>query len=226
MGVDAANPGVQRRHSSERLMLDEDAVKELVVIRRKAEHGVLEKRERHHIRRSEVAVEIVAAGEQLFEAGDRRAHPLRELRKSDGIWLRPFELGGDQVRRPLPDLVEPVDEDAHLRRARRIAREERRLRNVGFEPLDDGGRVDDHLVAVDENRHERLAADRLDRRAVGRVDVDPLDLDALVPRGKRDPLDVRRERDPIAGEAYSQSLRRKNQSWASVVTAIKPHTYP
>jgi hypothetical protein len=30
-----------------------------------------------------------------------------------------------------------------------------------------------------------------------RVDVDPLELDALVPRGERDTLDVRREGDPV-----------------------------
>ena len=66
----------------------------------------------------------------------------------------------------------------------------------------------------------------LDRRAVGLVDVDPFDLDALVSGGERHPLDVRREGDPVAAQAYSQSLRRKYQSWASVLATITPHTYP
>jgi hypothetical protein len=42
-----------------------------------------------------------------------------------------------------------------------------------------------------------LAAHSLDRRAVIRVDVDPLDLDRLVPGCERDPLDIGREGNSI-----------------------------
>ncbi len=55
-------------------------------------------------------------------------------------------------------------------------------------------------VAVDEDGHELLAADRSDRAAVGRVDVDPLHLDALVGERQRHALHVRRERDPVDAE--------------------------
>ena len=113
------------------------------------------------------------------------------------VRLRLLLLGRDQVRRALPDAVEPRDEDLHLGTARGLARVERRLGNAPLEPLDDGRRVAENLVAVDEHRHERLPAHRLDRGAVARIDVDPLELDALVAGCERDALDVRRERNPV-----------------------------
>ena len=62
---------------------------------------------------------------------------------------------------------------------------------------DDGHRVGDHLAVLQrQDRDERLPAQRDDRGAVVRVDVDPVDLQALVPRGERDAVDVRRVRDP------------------------------
>ena len=62
----------------------------------------------------------------------------------------------------------------------------------------------------------------LDGRAVVRVDVDPLDREALVAGGKRDPLDVGRERNPVDADQI-QCFRLKNQSWLSVVARIRPH---
>ena len=47
------------------------------------------------------------------------------------------------------------------------------------------------VVAVDEHRHEILAAELAQRRAVGLVDLDGLHLEALVGERERDPLDVR-----------------------------------
>jgi hypothetical protein len=47
-----------------------------------------------------------------------------------------------------------------------------------------------------QDRHEVLSGELADRRAVGRVDVDPLDRDALVGERERDALDVGGEGDP------------------------------
>ena len=47
---------------AEPLVVDEDAVEQLVVARRQAEDGVLEERKRGHVRDAEVAEEEVAAG--------------------------------------------------------------------------------------------------------------------------------------------------------------------
>ena len=97
----------------------------------------------------------------------------------------------------LPDVVEPRDEDLHLGPPRGLARVERRLGHAALEPVDDRGRVAHHLVAVDDDRYERLAAHRLDGRAVEWVDVDPFELEALVAGGERDAFDVRGVRDPV-----------------------------
>ena len=91
-----------------------------------------------------------------------------------------------------------------------------------LEPIDDRRRVADDLRSVDEHRDERLAAHGLDGRAVTRVDVDPLDLDRLVPRGKRDPLDIGRERNSVDADQI-QFFRLKNQSWTTVVATMTPH---
>ncbi|HET6945086.1 MAG TPA: hypothetical protein VFI01_07045, partial [Gaiellaceae bacterium] len=79
----------------------------------------------------------------------------------------------------------------------RLVRIERRLGNATLEPLHDERGVEHDLAAVDEDGHERLPARLLDRRAVGRVDVDPFELDAFMACRERDALDVRRERDPV-----------------------------
>ena len=50
---------------------------------------------------------------------------------------------------------------------------------------------------VDQNRDERLAADALHRAPVTRIDVLPLHVEALVRKGERDALDVRRERNSV-----------------------------
>jgi hypothetical protein len=53
------------------------------------------------------------------------------------------------------------------------------------------------MAAVDQHRHQRLAGDRVNRRAVGVVDHDRLDRDALVGKRERDPLDVGGERSAV-----------------------------
>ena len=47
-----------------------------------------------------------------------------------------------------------------------------------------------HVIAVDEHRHEVLSAELAHRRAVVRVHLDRLDLDAFVRERERDALDV------------------------------------
>ena len=93
-----------------------------------------------------------------------------------------------------------------------------------FEPLENLRRVGEHEPVGFEHRHPSLSTDRLDVRAVVRVNVDPFDLDALVARGERDPLDVRREGDPVDADQI-QFFRLKNQICAIVVTTIRPHEY-
>ena len=164
---------------------------------RQAEDGVLEERERDHVGDAEFPVEVVASLEQISRrrrATRACAPQLLDAARGPGAAL---ELVGDQVRGPLPELVEPVDEDLHLGAPRGVARVERRLGMPALQPLENARGVGDDLVAVDEHRHEPLAAHRLDRRPVVRVDVDPFELDTLVARGERDALDVRRERDPV-----------------------------
>ena len=94
-------------------------------------------------------------------------------------------------------LLNHDDEDLHLGPARGLARVERRLGNAALEPVEIAGESLTTSSPSTSDGHERLPAHRLDRRAVERVDVDPLDLDALVAGGERDALDVRRERDPV-----------------------------
>ena len=75
-----------------------------------------------------------------------------------------------------------------------------------LEPFEDRGRVGDDLAVLrDEEGDEPLPAHRLDRRAVVRVDVDPLDIEALVPDRERDALDVRREGDPVDAHVFDRS---------------------
>lgn len=136
--------------------------------------------------------------------------------------MRLLLLRCDQVRRPLPDVVEPVHEDAHLGATRRLVRKERRVGDALLEPIDDHRRVAQDLIPVDEHRDETLAAHILDGRAVIRVDVDPLDLDRLVPGCERDPLDIGREGNSVDANQI-QFFRLKNQSWPNVVATITPH---
>src|SRR5438093_1086796 len=79
-------------------------------------------------------------------------------------------------------------------------------RRVGAERLILDEDLVEPLVVVDQDRHEGLAADLLDGGAVVRVDVDPLELDSLVPRRERDAFDVRGKRDPV--DAKGDALQR------------------
>ena len=83
---------------------------------------------------------------------------------------------------------------------------------------------DDFAVLRDEDGNQPLPAHRLDRRAVARVDVDPSDLEALVPGGERDAFDVGGERDPVDPDQIHLALRN-HQSCIAVVTRITPQTY-
>ena len=174
---------------------------EAVRVAVRPEHGVLEERERGHVGSGErVAEEVVATVEERLEAVERGRDPALELGDPPAVRLRHQLLRGDQVRRPLPDLVEPVEEAAKLFAACGVAREERRLGEALLQVLEDPRRVVQDEVAVDENGHELLAADLAGRAAVRRVDVDPLDRHALVRERERHALNVRRERNPVNAE--------------------------
>src|SRR5664280_1831097 len=107
MLVDATDPGPQARKAvAERHVVDEDAVEELVVVRRQSENGVLEERERDAVGGAELAEEVVAPREQRFEAVERRSYLCTQLCDAGEVRFCLLELVGDRVRRPLPDAVE------------------------------------------------------------------------------------------------------------------------
>ena len=203
-------------------MLDEDVVEALVVVGGSAEYRVFEEREGEHVRGPKVAEEVVAPVQQVLEEKNRIAHPGGELDDARGVELRLLLLYGDQVRRALPDVVEPVHEYAYLGATCRRARKQGWVWDALFEPIDDRRRVADDLASVDEYRDETLAAHCFNRRAVIRVDVDPLDFDRLVPGGERDSLDIGREGNAVDANQI-QFFRLKNQSWPNVVATITPH---
>ena len=64
----------------------------------------------------------------------------------------------------------------------------------------------DHVVAVDQDRDEVLAADLAHGRAVGGVDVDGLDLEALVSERERDALDVGGVAEAVEAEHGAASV--------------------
>src|SRR5437764_6350319 len=134
MRVDPGSPGAERRGLGERLVLDEDRMEAVVVAVGQAENRVLEERKRHYVGDAELAVEIVAPGEQALEDLERGPHAPAELRDPRGVWRRALLLVRDQVRRALPDVVEPVDEDLHLGATGGIPRVERRLGRTPLEP--------------------------------------------------------------------------------------------
>src|SRR2546425_5459976 len=116
------------------LVLDEDLVEPLIVTRRKPERRVLEERERHDVRDAEVAVEVVPTLQQLLEDVERGAHARAELGDACRVRLRLLLLGRDEVRRPLPEHVEPVDEELRLRAAGGLLWIERRGRPAPLPP--------------------------------------------------------------------------------------------
>ncbi len=223
MRVNALRPTAEPRVPvAERHVLDEDPVEDLVVPRRQAEDGVFEERERDHVSDAEFPVEVIPPVEQILEDVERRAHARPQLLDAARVRVRCLELGRDQVRGPLPELVEPVDENLHLRAPRGLARIERWFGVPALQPRENAWGVRDDLVAVDEHRDEPLAAHRLDGRAVIRVDVDPLDCDRLVSGCERDPLDVGREGNSVDADQI-QLFRLKNTIWPIVVATITPH---
>src|SRR3954454_6532409 len=96
-------------------MLDENRMEALVVALGKPEDGVLQERERGDIGDPEIAEQVVAAVEELLEDGNGRAHSLAELGDARPIRLPLLLLVGNQVRRPLPELGEPLQKKLHLR---------------------------------------------------------------------------------------------------------------
>src|SRR6478609_4129501 len=118
-------------------MLAENRVETLVVSLREPEDHVLEEREGSDVGDPEFAEEIVAAVKELLEDGDRGAHAFAEPRDARSIGLRLLLLVRDQVRRTLPEPVEPLQKDLHLGAARGLARVERRLRHLLLEPFED-----------------------------------------------------------------------------------------
>ena len=205
--VHAPDPPLEARiPTAERHRIAEDLV-EAVLVALLPDDRVLEEGKRDHVRDGQlVAEEEVAPGEERLEERQRICDPLRELRDPLPARLRLLLLGGDQVRRPLPDVVEPVDEDPHLCAPCLVGREERRLGVPRLEVLEDRRRVGEDEVAVDEDGHELLPADRDNWASVAVIDVDVLDRDPLVRERERDALDVGRERNPIEPQTHRESL--------------------
>ena len=89
-----------------------------------------------------------------------------------------------------------------------------------LEPGEDPRRVEEDLPVRLDHGDEVLAGDGAHGRAVGRIDVDPLDGDALVPGRERDALDVGGERDAVDADQIDavHSISMSSPSTASPVT--------
>ena len=143
-GVHATDPRLEPRVPAvQGEVLPEDEV-ELVGVGLVVDEAVLEERKRRAVGRRELPEEVVAPGEQPLEELERPRQLPAELVDPLRIGLRLAPLRLDLVRRPLPDPVEPVEEDVELGTARLVLREERRLRLQRFEVAEDDRRVRDH----------------------------------------------------------------------------------
>jgi hypothetical protein len=193
----------------------EDAVEELVV-GGVAARRVLEEREDREVRRRDlVAHDEVAAAQQALEDPEAVLHALRLPLDDVVVRLLVLELQLDRVRRPLPDLVEPVDEQVHLGFPRRVGGEDRRVRVGLFEIPEDADRVDHDGALVVDHRDQALAADDLDLTAVVVGDLNGLDLQALVGESEGDALDVRRVGRPVKPDHRLPDSRSERSRSAS-----------
>lgn len=179
-----------------------DAMEELNV-GRLAPERVLEEWERRPVGRGERAEQVVVLRQHVLEPVEPGGHLRFQLLdpRRVGIWL--CQLGFDLVWRPLPDAVEPVDEDARLRPLRPLRRIQRRVGICLLEILEDRRRIGDYALAVDDHRDERLAAHSHDLTAVVGVDPDRFDIEALVREGEGDALDVGRVPDAVRPDRAS-----------------------
>ena len=149
---------------------------------------------------------MVAPGQHLLEEVEVVPHcPAESLHPAHvalPLWL--LELLGDLVRRPLPDPVEPVDEEEAIGPAAGVLRvERRRVGEVLLEVEDDLHRVDHHALAVDQDRHQVLPADPSNFGSIARRDGDRFRSELLVGERQGDPLDVGRVLDPVELEHLS-----------------------
>src|SRR5438270_7627480 len=176
----------------------QNPVKKLIVAL-VVEERVLQEREGDAVGdREGLPEEEIAAREEGVEEVAGAGELALERRDVTGVRGTSGELGLELVRRALPDPIEPVDEDDRLRPPGLIPWVKSRLGVPELELLEDGGRVgEDPPVLEDRDRHAILTADLDDRRAIRRVDVDPLEVDSLVAGRERDPLHVGRERDAV-----------------------------
>ena len=203
-------------------MLDENVMEPLVVVGRHAEYRVFEEREGDHVGGPEIAEEIVAPVQQVLEERDRSAHPGRELGNAPGVgpWLlssAAIRFGGR--------FQTLLNQSTKTRTSARRAGSRGKSGGSGTRCSSQSMIAGESLtisVSVDQYRDKPLAAHSLDGRTVARVDVDPLDLDRLVPGGQCDPLDIGRERDSVDANQI-QFFRLKNQIWPTVVAAMTPH---
>jgi hypothetical protein len=191
----------------ERLKLAQDEVKQLAVLV-VVEDGVLQERECGAVGDGEFAEQVLAPVEQVLEQVQRRGQFVAQSVDPSLVRRRLRSLGFDLVRRTLPDVVEPVEEDVDLRTPRGLPRKECRLRLQLFEVTKNDCRIGDDSPVVNEHRDERLAAYSFDLAAVGGIDVDPLDLDLLMGEGQRNALDVRRKRDAVDTEPAGYGVSR------------------
>ncbi len=160
--------------------------------------------------------QILAVSEHPLEHVSERGEARTERLNPRRIGVRPLKFVGQLIRWTLPHEVEPFDEHIGLS-ARRLARgPKRRVRKTVVQPAQDHRRINDDLVVSDEHRDEALATDRDDRRAIVAVSIDPVDLNPLVCRCKRNPLDVGRERTAVDPERSAQA---SNPS-ASILSAL------
>ena len=187
-------------------VVDEDPVEEpwvvVLVEEREAEEG-----KGRGVGGRELAEEVLAPGEECFEELERCGQLDPQLLDSREIRARAGELGLDLVRRPLPDTVEPVDEEARLGPSSRVARVERRVGEALLEMLEDARGVGDDRVAVHEHRDELLAADLPNGGAVVGIHRHGLDLEPLVREREGDALDVRRKLEAIEPQHVCDNAR-------------------
>ena len=144
---------------------------EAVLVAVLPEDRVLEERERDHVRGGQLVPEQeVAPGEERLEERQRVRDPLCELGDPRAVRLRLPLLAAIRFGGRFQTRLNQSTKTPHLGAPRWIRRIERRLGEALLEVLEDHRRVGEDEIAVDEDGHELLAADREDRAPVAVVD--------------------------------------------------------
>jgi hypothetical protein len=159
---------------------------------------------------------VPAIGAQRLHLLLQRAETPRDPVRVPGVDLRLVvpERRAQVVQHP--QVVQRVDvagdgerESAHLRALRGRARQQRRRRVRFLEVLDDGERLADDLVAVDEHRDQPLGVQREElRRALRARGGAQVDRDALM----RESLVVKRDARPVGGGAAKKRVELHRSS--------------